>query len=302
MHHLARRLRLGILPLVLLAAPLRAAEPLRWKFEPGAVNRYRLSQDMVVAMDLGPGGQVEQHATNTLDMTWTVADVQADGSAVVKLRFDRVQLRVQSPGVDEVNVDTQATDEPQGFAAMISPLLREMSRTEITATMSPRGKIADVQVPEQLLQAIAAGPGAQLLGDLATQDGVARTVASASFELPETLEPGAEWTSTVEVANPVLGKNTIRTTYRYVGPRQVDGVEYEAFAPTIEIGFANGPAAVEISNQQTSGEALFNRAAGRLESTHVEHAMDLKLTADGRTIAQSIKQKATMERLPEETE
>ena len=67
---------------------------------------------------------------------------------------------VSSPGAPDVEFDTESTDEPQGFAAMVAPLLREMAGSEIVVTATARGEATEVRIPEPLAAAIAAGPGA----------------------------------------------------------------------------------------------------------------------------------------------
>ncbi len=278
---------------VVATTTLAAADPPVWKFTPGAANRFRLTQDMAMTMNLGVGGDVTTNTKNIMDMSWTVAEVRDDGSAIIKQKINRIRMSMQAPGgAAAVEFDTQSTDEPQGFAAMIAPLLREMARAEFTVTMTPRGKITNVEVPDSLVQALAAAPGAALMGDMATAEGFKKIASGVAFELPESLEPGDEWTATTEMTNPVLGKQTVTMTYRYVGPKDVDGVTLEAFTPSLEISFAGTPAAqAQVTEQQSSGEMLFNRNAGRIESSQLDHTMKLDLTVAGQKIAQSLTQK-----------
>jgi hypothetical protein len=281
----------------------RAADPLVWKFAKDAKNRYRLTQDMDMTMNLGPGGKVTTNTSQVMDLSWTVAEVQDDGDAVLKQRIDRIRMTMQVPGGATAEFDSQSTDEPQGFAAMVAPLLKEMTRAEFTLTMSPRGKITDVEVPEALIRTLAAAPGGQALGELTTAEGFKKMVSGVSFELPETLEPGAEQTTTAEMTNPVLGKQTIKTTYRYTGPKEVDGVACEAFAPSIDISFAGTDAAqAEVTEQTSEGEMLFNREAGRLQSSQLDQSMEIIVTMGEQQVSQSLKQHVTFEWLPEDAE
>jgi hypothetical protein len=292
----------AILLSLFFARPSHAADALTWKFAPGLANRYRTSTTMDVTMDLGAGGEQRQTIVNTIDLVWTVDKLQDDGAAVLKQKIERVQMKIAIPGGQTVEYDSKSTDEPQSFAAMVAPLFREMTRAEFTVTMSPRGKISNVEVPESLIAAIAASPGAQLLGDLATAEGFKNMISRSSFELPEKLEPGVEWSTTAEIANPILGKQTIVTTYKYTGPKEVDGVQFESFAPTLTIDFAGGPAEAKVTKQESSGEILFNRTEGRLESMKLKHNLALTLTQAGKTIDQTIDQNTEMTWLPKDAE
>jgi hypothetical protein len=296
-------LGLGIGALSLATGRAGAAEPLAWKFTPGATNRYRLTQDLTVTMIPAAGGEVATTARNSMDMTMTVAETKDDGSAVIKQKFDRIRMSVQVAGGPAAEFDTQSTAEAEGFAALVAPLLREMARSEFTLTMTPRGEIKDVEIPEAMLRALAGSPGAQALGDLATAEGFQRSIRGAAFELPEKLDAGEQWTTTSEMENPLLGKQTITTVYRYVGPREVDGAACEEFAVTLEVSFAGREGVtVQSSEQTSSGTALFNRTAGRIQSTEMDHSLKLTIVAGGQSTSQSIKQVVRFEWLPEDAE
>ena len=284
----------------LATTAVRAADAPTWTFTVGAANRYRTTQNIIVTMDLGAGGEQTHDIKNVIDLAWTVAEVKPDGSAVLKQKVTRSRLKITNGAV--VDFDSASTDEPQGFAAIIAPMLRELARSEFTVTMTPRGEITDVEVPTALVNALTTSPGAQVMGSLATADGLKAMVRAASLELPETLEPGVEWSAVAEAENPVLGKQTITTTYRYAGPKDVKGVAFEAFTPRLEIAFAGGPWQVNVTKQESTGEVLFNRDAGRLESIDLHHTLDMTMTSAGKSLKQSMEQRMTMEWLPPDAE
>jgi hypothetical protein len=291
---------LAALSVALFAAPARAAEPLTWKFQVGEGNHYRMTQKMTMDIQIGEGASETQEITNVIDMSWIADEVNDDGSARLTQSIDRMRMMIEPKGRDKVEFDSQSTDEPQGFAAMIAPLFRELSRAKFKLTMSPRGKVSDIEVPESLVKALAAAPGAAAMGDLATAKGLEDTMSRMSLEMPEKLEAGETWTSTSEMNNPALGKQTIKVTYKYVGPREKDGVTFEVFEPTLEIAFAGGAATATIEEQKSSGEVLFNRTAGRLESTTLDHMMKLKLAIAGQTLNQTLTQSTEMQWMPAE--
>jgi hypothetical protein len=309
-HHLSSvRLRISMLVVsavalaILHIVPARAADPVTWKFKVGEGNHYRMTQKMTIDIQMDEGASETQDITNVIDMSWIADEVNDDGSARLTQTIDRMQMTIEPKGRDKVEFDSKATDELQGFAAMVAPLFRELSRAKFKLTMSPRGKVSDVEVPESLVAALAASPGAAVMGDLATAKGLEDTMSRMSFEMPETLETGTTWTSTTETNNPALGKQTITITYKYVGPREKDGAKLEVFEPRLEIAFAGGVAIATIEEQKSSGEVLFNRSAGRLESTRLDHTMKLKLVVAGQTLNQTLTQSTDMQWMPpEETE
>ena len=68
--------------------------------------------------------------------------------------------------------------------------------------------------------AAAASPGAAAMGYLASEDGFKHLVQQGSLTLPEELTEGKEWTTKVDVKNPIVGTQTIETTYVYKGSRE----------------------------------------------------------------------------------
>jgi hypothetical protein len=117
--------------------------------------------------------------------------------------------------------------------------------------------------------------------------------------MPEELEPGAEWTATTETDAPPLGKQTVKITYAYHEPRQQGGMELDAFKPTLEISYSGGTAKVDVARQESKGEVLFNRTAGRLESMQLDHELEQSIAVDGKTVKQSLKQTTEMKWLAE---
>lgn len=265
-----------------------AADAPTWKLQPGAKLRYRLTQTTETAINPAGGAGATLKSTMIFDTTWTVGEVPSDGPAQLTLSFDRVQMNIDSSALT-VAYDSQSTDEPQGFAAMIAPTMRALVSGKYTMTMSPHGTIADVVVPDDVAQALAAAPGAQLLGEFGSAEGLRTAIANFLFEMPETLAAGDEWTRTVETPNPILGVQTVESTFRYVGPREREGVALEEFTGKHLFSYGGeGAVTVTINKQDAASEILFDRTAGRLESAAVEQTLDLTLAGGNREMNQSI--------------
>jgi hypothetical protein len=154
-------------------------------------------------------------------------------------------------------------------------------------------------VPESIAEALKNQPGAAQMGDLATPEGFKKLVRQASFVLPEKLDPGTEWTAKSESNLPAVGTQTAVTTYKYEGAATADGKPMERFTAKLDVKFAGGQVPVEITNQESSGEILFNRGAGRLESSTIEQLTELKITVADQTISQKIDQNIAMKWVPE---
>jgi len=273
------------------ATTIDAAEPLRWKFTPGETLRYCTTAERDTTIDLGPAGEESRRITHVVDMTWTVQHVNDDGSAVLTQKIDRLQLKLTAPKEEDVVLDSADPAEPKGFAAMAAPLVRALLAGDVKITMTPRGEITAVEAPEALLTALENSVGKDVIGDLATKRGFENLARSVSLQLPEKLDDGETWTAKLETVSPLIGKIVAETTYKYDGPREVDGQTLEAFAPSLAMQFKDSAATIEVSDEKTSGEILFNRTAGRLESGRLEHAMKLAIESEGNDLQQKITQK-----------
>jgi hypothetical protein len=281
-----------------LCAPLSsAAEPLRWKFAPGLTNRYESTQDITITKT-GAGGDFTQKSNMTMNMSWTVEQVKDDGSAVFKQKFDRLRMKVSAGEGQDSQIDTAAKEDPQGQAAIMAPFLKVMTSTPFTVTMTPRGEIKDVQIPKEVADALKSQPGAAQMGDLATPEGFKKLVAAASFVLPEKLDDNATWTQTTEAALPQIGTQTAETTYHYEGPVEKDGKKLEKFSAKITLKYSGGQVKVEVPKQSSSGEILFDRTDGRLQSSNIKQSTELRFSLGNQTVNQTVEQTIGMKWQP----
>jgi hypothetical protein len=276
-----------------------SAEPLLWRFKPGDVHRYRVAAELESTMALGEGKGETRTVRHVVDVTWRVAEIKDNGQATLAQKIDRLQLKLTAPGEEPVEFDSASSDKPEGFAAMVEPLAKALLAGEVNVTVSPRGVVTAVKPPEALLTAIKNSAGADKLGDFATEEGFQTLVQTLSFQLPKDFAEGVEWSTKLVTKNPLLGTQTSETTYRHKETREVDGQTMEVFTPTVVMKFEGSPSKIAVSDEKSSGEIVFNRTAGRLESSKVEHSMKLAIAADGEELKQELKQTVEMKRLKE---
>ncbi|MEM8946512.1 MAG: DUF6263 family protein [Planctomycetota bacterium] len=288
--------------LLLIAARAQAADqPLVWKFQPGQQLHYRMTQRMDTQMALGAaqrtlGTGVEQ----VIDMTWQVQQVEGN-QATIRQTFDRVRMNMQSPDQPDLKYDSDSDEDPTGFAAMLSSLYKAMRDEAIEMKMTSRGKIFDVSTPETLTTAIEGVPGARMMGDMFSKEGFNAMVQKNSLVLPKPkeLSPGHEWTTQSELKSPQLGAAKFEITYRYLGPREIDDTELEVFSANMKADFGEGIDGVQITvvDQDSSGEILFDRQRGRLESSNLQQEIEMEVLVGGQLMRQKMTQKILFERL-----
>lgn len=293
--HIARSLVLFLA--AMSAATCHAAEPLRWKFEPGEVIKYEMTQKMDTTVTAGPAGNFQSGMEQTMDMTWHIDEVTPEGNAKMRQQIERVRLKMTMPGGQVTEYDSASEDAPQGMAAMLAPLYDAMTEGEFQVTMTPRGDILDAEAPPKLIEAMKNIPGAAAMGDLTSPDGIKQMIMQSCMTLPEgDLQSGETWQSKVEMKSP-LGKMDVVTTYDYLGTKEADGQTFEAIKLSPEVTSAAEPNAqmqMKVTDQKAEGEILFDRDKGRMRSSHLNQTMEMEMQIQGNKLDTTIEQTVDM--------
>ena len=268
----------------------------RWKFEVGDQHHWRLTQEIDAVQQLGVGGEVRLHIRVALAATWEVIGLDDAGAATINQSIDRVLLRIDGPGEQTAQYDTADKEPPRGFAARVAPLMESLQDSPLQATMTPRGEVAEVKASEPLLNQLQAAPGAKKLGDLATIKAFRGLLQQNAITFPENAElaPGEAWASSMTIEMPLLGALTAEKAYRYEEEREEDNARLAVFIPQVQLTVAGASSdqtpEVRIKEQKSSGEVVFNRDAGRLQSTKLVQSLSVSYGVGDQSAEQSIKQ------------
>jgi Family of unknown function (DUF6263) len=309
------RIKCGVLLVALLgtfvATSVRADDPLRWKFNVGEKLDYKMVQDMAMSAS---GPQIPEMKTTMrqeMNMTWDVVGVdEKSGEAVIRQKFDQIKMKMNTP-VGGFEYDSKSEEAPSGLGAMIAPMYKAMTEGEFEITMTARGEVKDVKIPEQVLTALKNSPGAAAMGDIASADGFKKMISQGALVLPKDApKKGESWTTKVEMKNPAVGKQTVETTYTYDGTKDVKGTTFAVIRPQLKMDFESKPAdaqasqpdqpqqpaqqaqlQMKIKDQTSDGEVLFNIKAGRLHSTSLKQNVTIDASVQGKPIQQKIDQK-----------
>jgi len=294
-----------------------ADEALRWKFKVGEKLDYTMVQDMTMSASGGPIPAMNSTMRQEMNMTWDVQGVdEKSGEAVIKQKFDRVKMKMTTP-VGGFDYDSKSDTPPTGLGAMIAPMYKAMTEGEFEITMTARGEVKDVKVPEQVLTALKNSPGAAQMGDIATAEGFKKMISQGALVLPEkSPTKGDTWKTKVEMKNPAVGMQTVETTYRYEGTKEDKGTTFAVIKPDLKMEFENkaaeggatpgqpqqpGPQQqlkMNIKDQSSSGEVLFNIKAGRLASTVLNQKVTIEANVGGQAMTQKIDQKINVKVTP----
>jgi hypothetical protein len=288
---------LAVAMAVLAAAGNARAQELRYQFEKGKRLLYSLAQNVDVLIKAEGVPEQQMKIDQTTEMSWTVEDVQEDGTARIVQSIDRIKMDLTAPPNVDFQYDSASEEEPTGaLANMIKPTLEAIVGAKFTVTMNSRGQIKEIQVPQEVVEAAQKAPNAAQMGEMFTKEGFEKMVRQSLLTFPEgELKPGREWTETMEVPVPGMGgQQTVKTTYQYVGQEDVDGQTLDAFSvsQSMEFGDGAGPAGGKISvkDQESTGKLFFDRAAGHVSSSNMSSNMTMEITVFGTTMTQQLKQ------------
>lgn len=286
----------GCLVALLLMAATRATaqEPLRWKFEPGQKLNYGMVQDMKLGSTGGPLGDQNVTMNQEMQMTWEVISKNEQGDAVIRQKFERMKMKMELPApAGTMEYDSKSDVPPTGMAAMFAPLYKALSSVDFQLTITPRGEITDVVVPDEVISALKNIPGGGSMGDMATPEGFKKLISNGALVLPEGApEPGKEWSTKMELNNALVGKQVVETTYRYEDTKVIDDVHYAVFRPNLKMSI-EGNQQMKVTEQDSSGEILFNADAGRLHTSTLNQKITMEQAGVKINIDQSIKVNVT---------
>lgn len=288
--------------LVLAGSPAAAEEEgdsietPRWKLEAGQAYPWRLTQQVDASQQLEAGSEASYQLKLILDAQWEVEQVDDQGAATIRQTVQRIQLSVAGPGEQTMQYDSDDEATPRGFAARLAPLAKVLIDHPLKAVLQPTGAVEDVEIPEAVQQQLQVAPGAKNLAALTGAESLEQTVQQLSFVLPEQpmLSVGDSWELTSQIEAPEIGPLQTEKSFRFTEQREVEGEQLAIFQPTIRL-IAKEPSdaedlGVQLKDQSSSGEILFNRTAGRLEKSKVEHAFAAEFRIGKRSSTQTIKQ------------
>ena len=304
----------GLLVIATSALSAQSAEPLRWKFRKGERLQYDLRHQTINKVDAGQRGSITTTMTQDMNTFWTVKNVAPEGNATIVQSFDRIQVKMEMPGGRSFEYDSDSDDPPEGMAALVAPMLNALTEAEFTLTMTPRGEVLDVEIPEKFAEAFRNAPGAQMMGDIASAEGLRLLFERSSVKFPEAeFDVGDTLTKKIEIESPGIGTQVVEASHTYKGTTVVAGEEYERFTPDINMSLTAptevdadeqaGPAPpmatdVKISDQTTTGELLFSREQGRPWKSRVEQQFTMDMNVAGQAVSTSIDQTIDIEIKP----
>ena len=296
-----RRAALCFLLVTGAVASAHAQERLRWKFEEGETTRYQIVQDMDIKMSVG-GQNIDSKMTQTMEMGWAVESVASDGTAKLKQKISRVQVTMTSP-LFNVEYDSSKDEQPADpVGGQLAKVFGAMVGKDFTMTMTPRGEIKNVTIPEELEQALEGAGGGVPGGGGFNADSLKQLASQSGVEFPE--EPvgrGENWSGKTEAKLP-FGTMKLDNQFTYQGTERRGGQSLQKIGVKPKISIEPDPNAqvqMKVKSQDANGTIYFNNEEGRIAESTMKQNLDMDLNAGGMAITQSIAQTMTMKLLPD---
>jgi hypothetical protein len=289
---------------VLGGGSARAATTLRWKFKPGEVLHYTMTQNTTNAFKPKNGQEASTAMSQTLNLHWTVKSVSADGVAELAQAVDRVQVRIEGggqPSAFEFDSDAKQPPPEGPIAAQLLPLLKALVGAEFTFKMNGRGELSDIKIPEKLMESVRqANPGGG--NTMFSDEGMKNLITQSGLTLSEAaVDQGKTWPQQTKLALPLLGTMIIDKTYTFQGP---DPAEAGRVNVALDTKVSIQPAAeasitMKIDSQGGKGVFSFDLERGRVVSSRVEDLLAMTLSVQGQEIGQTTKTVTEMKLAPD---
>ena len=250
----------------------RAQSP-EWKFATGDSFAISIQQTSTV-QTVVDRRSVDQTSVTTFEIEWTVESMDGE-NANIRQTITRVIAELTMPGKDgpktiEYDSDTD-TDKHKGDAKRLAKSFSQVIHQPITITITPRGEVLGVDVPQDTLESLRQMPGSMQGRKMFEAESIREMFSQAGMQFPETIE-GETWETTrkFSIGTPQHLTQTIKYSItdsnaqpleiKFTGTLQVDDTGKQR---AVEIEFEN----LEIEEQDSSGTILFDNDSGNCQSS-----------------------------------
>jgi Family of unknown function (DUF6263) len=282
----------------LLGLDARAQEVLRWKLKNGDVLKYSAEQKQVMNVK-HMGRERKQTRAHTIDYTWSVTAVLANGDADVTQKIEHVTMKVSMPPYMPFEYDSNSpnTDVPEPFEGELQ-MLKATIGAELSFKMTPSGEIADVKIPDATLKKLRDALPKEGGPDVALSEQVLkeRLISSSPPPFPQQpLEVGKNWSSKPsKLAFPGLFTMVTDKVFTFHGPDPKN--------PRLMLVGMDGRVTLEVAenvaarilSQDGKGNLVFDAESGHIVSTRLTQKLDMSMSMNGQEIEQLSETSSTM--------
>lgn len=283
--------RVGLVAFLIAGLPARGGateETLRWKLKAGETLRYEYRQICGIKVKGADGPASDDSSALTIDLTWTVKGVAADGTAEIALVVERVRSEART-GAQTVNYDSNekvGTDpDAQALKAVYSAAIGE----RYTLRVDDRGRVVEATVPAKVTAALRGSPFLATAdgGSVLSAQGLKNLFAQLIPVFPEkAVDKGAAWSSSLELPAPPM---QLSLTYRdELVALEESAARIDATIATAIRADPDSPFKVAVKNQSGSRTVTIDTRKGRVTGSTVKQSVELRLVFMNREVGQVI--------------
>ncbi len=261
---------------------------LRLKFQPDEILRYEIRQTITQIIEQNSQPTLKQQAEQILDTKTTTLEV-ANNRAIRKERIARLRLKLSADDATSTELDFDSmTDRPVTgpFESMVAHVLRPLSETSWTATVSEAGEMTNVQIPKTLADAFRQHASGPLLSELASEDGLKRTSVQAHFVLPDFLvSKGDTWDQVIGLKSP-LGLFSMKRRFEFMD-QDSRGIVRVTYRTSISlVPRPNATVNAQLKTATGTGEFRFDNQTGRLIDLRGSQTVEMAVGIGDETVPQ----------------
>jgi len=270
------------------AAP--GGKVLRWRFTPGETLRYATTQratHRVAASENSPA--TEFASSQSIDLSWKVEAVDAQGVASLIERIERLRMKSESPQGVVTEFDSASEKDPPTMSQAAAATMRAIVARTFLVKMSPQGAILERKPLTSARSEADKGKDKDKSSakDRSSPSPAQEPPAPMSWRiaLPEgPVAPGKTWTETATTASPLMGPATLESRYRYEGSETRDGrtLEKITFSVRMKPRGEQAPKGFQVSQQESEGAYYFDNAAGRMVEMQTKTRLKMSVSESGK--------------------
>lgn len=273
---------------------------LRLKFQPGEVREDQMVQE--IRQNLRPAGDAPPMlitTTQSMDIRMKVESVDEQGTATLTQTIERLRIKMQSAQGVLMDFDTAEGKEPEGMAKMLTPMLETMIKKPIRLRLTTRSEVAEIKLPQGMLEGLNKVGGAGQGGSLFTPDWL-KQMAELAVLPEQPVNPGQTWSCQRAMKASPLGDQTVESTYRYEGVETRNGKSLQkiSLATAFKTDGAKPDGQVGIREQATKGTLYLDSAAGRIVDSVATTTMKMDIEVFGQKMVQDMDMTVTIRPQP----
>lgn len=271
-------------------------ETIRWKFATGDSFSVTIHQETSVNTKVDVRNVAQ---SNQMDLTidWQVQSVDKDGTATINQKITTIIASITIPdktGKPVVHEYDSSAEKHSGDARILASSLSKLLDQTVTITMSSRGEIADVKIPDETQDSLRQMPGSIEGRQAFSTESLREIFQTTGTELPElAIVVGESWLVKRAFSIGSPHQFTRETTYTLA-----DGGEINFDSKLVLNSVAAAPEKSEaefdswvIEEQKSTGMIQFDLQAGHASSSDSETMLKTKTNYQGMKVTTTMNSK-----------